>query len=358
MRRGLNMFRRNGNAENINELTRMLAVSGVLLASRGLHMYLFSNPQVTREVKSSTAVALRGPSPTLFGLATGGGTAALSMFRHIPENMYYGRQSVGDELISRNTLMTVTPSQLPDEGHMYRVRFCHTATSHSLGTIPATLGSIARIQHCGVLVEGFQINPEDGTIIGDKPTIVAVYGYNNCTSKGKREIIKNRMVKDLKDLTGRDETDPEFQAILKDQLLCAAGLKMDDAGQLRGMQGTGFMNEACADFLGTDDFYALKEGVVNIKSLIPLSAVQAGFDEAVGHCANTSLNHAHRNCGTAAMVGVHRMYAAAESSSNAEQQELHEKQLNFAKGVNKGIGVDRNRTLERAASLPSIKFNR
>lgn len=369
MRGRFNMFSGNGNnsnngnsdSEKIANLTLMLLAISCVIASRNFNRHLFSNPPVSREVESSTAVALRGPSPTLFGLATGGVTAVLSMPRHIVENKYNGRQSVGNEIISRNNLTTVTPSQLPDEGYMYRVRFCHTSTSNAIGTIPATLGYVASVQHCAVLVEGFKINPEDGTIIGDKPAIVAVYGYNNCISRDKREIIKNRMVQDLKDLTGMKENNPEFQRILKDQLRCAAGLNLDDNGQLRGMPGTGFMNEACADFLDKkqeNPFIARKEDVLNVESMMPLVAVQAGFNETVNHCSTATLNHAHRNCGTAAMFGVHRMYVAAGSlSKNAERQALHEKQKNFAKGVNQGVGVTRNKTIERAASLPSIKFN-
>lgn len=357
------MFSGNGNnrdLENKDNLTLMLLAFSGVLVSRNFYRYLSSNRQVPREVKSPTAVALRGPSPTLFGLATGGATAALSMPRHIVENKYNGRQRVGNEIIRRENLMTVTPSQLPDEGYMYRVRFCHTSTSHALRIIPATLGYVAGVQHCGVLVEGFKVTQgDDGKtiIVGDKPAIMAVYGYNNSTSRGKREIIKNRMVKDLKTLTALEETNPAFQAILKDQLRCAAGLITDGAGHLRGIPGTGFMAEANADFLGDKDpFLAHREDAPTVESLMPLSAVQAGFNETVIYCAETSLNHAHRNCGTAAMFGLHRMYAAADSSSKPALEELHERQKSFAKGVNQGVGVTRNRIVERAATLPSIKL--
>lgn len=302
--------------------------------------------------------ALRSATPSFFGLARGGAVASLSMPRHYIENMQNASQGIGNEPIFREKLITVTPLQLPDEGYMYRVRFCHTPTSHALGPIPAVLGYVAGVQHCGVLIEGFRIN-QDGAIMYSKPAIVAVYGLNNSISKNKRDELKKRMEQDLRGLqTGLDENEPQFLAVLKNQLKYAAGLNMDlKNGSLQGISGLGFMNEACSDFLGTDNFFALKEDTLRMESLMPLSAVQKGFDATVLYCATNPLNHAHRNCGTAAMLCIHKMYtnAYASDSLKPELQELHQKQINFAKRVNHGIGVTRNKYIKDADPHSTLK---
>lgn len=308
---------------------------------------LFSN-KISEEVKAkkNDNVVLRSPTPSFFGLARGGAVASLSMPRHYTENMQSGSQCMGNEPIFREKLTTVTPLLLPDEGHLYRVRFCHMPTSHALSFIPALLGHVVGVQHCGVLIEGFKIN-QNGTVISEKPAIVAVYGFNNNISKNKRNELKNRIEQDLRGLQkGKREDQSQFLDILKNQLKYAAGLDLDlKDGSLRGISGIGFMNEACSDFLGTDSFFALKEDKFRVKSLMPLAAVKKGFDEMIFSCAINPLNHAHRNCGTVAILCIHEMYANAYASGliNPALQELHQKQINFAKRVNHGIGVTRNK---------------